>query len=148
MPFVYQNVSLVPMASSERPVNISSLVLSGQDFVRIGTAVSILLLVWRTWRFVISPWLYPQYPRLFPYWIPCKLFTYLGTLGRHWKQRRFTSERVLITPSHRCVIPTWKVLNLFFTTQALCQVAVDTDMHPGHAISFFKDSNKLLARAK
>lgn len=31
------------------------------------------LLVWRQWKFFISPSLYPDRPKTYPYWIPCKL---------------------------------------------------------------------------
>ncbi|KAL8783070.1 MAG: hypothetical protein Q9213_004882 [Squamulea squamosa] len=35
----------------------------------VATALSTLV-IWRLWRFTISPWLHPQDPRELPYWIP------------------------------------------------------------------------------
>ena len=32
----------------------------------------VLLLSWRVWKFSIVPALYPNDPKEFPYWVPCK----------------------------------------------------------------------------
>lgn len=33
-----------------------------------------LLLLWRLWRFSLSPHLWPQAPKELPYWVPCKTY--------------------------------------------------------------------------
>jgi hypothetical protein len=40
--------------------------------VRVGEFLLLTYLTWRFWRFTLSPMLYPNDPREFPYWIPCK----------------------------------------------------------------------------
>ncbi|TVY90633.1 Beta-amyrin 11-oxidase [Lachnellula willkommii] len=35
------------------------------------TCVLLALITWRFWRFTISPFLHPERPKEFPYWIPC-----------------------------------------------------------------------------
>lgn len=32
----------------------------------------LLLLFWRLWKFSVFPFLYPNDPKEFPYWTPCK----------------------------------------------------------------------------
>ncbi|PQE22380.1 cytochrome P450 protein [Rutstroemia sp. NJR-2017a WRK4] len=48
--------------------------LQGTDAFILSTFACILflLLLWRIYRFTITPWLYPQNPRELPYWIPCE----------------------------------------------------------------------------
>lgn len=33
----------------------------------------VMLLVWRLWKFSVVPALYPNDPKEFPYWMPCKI---------------------------------------------------------------------------
>jgi hypothetical protein len=38
--------------------------------VLIGLVLVVLLLLWRIWTFTVLPALYPQEPKMIPYWIP------------------------------------------------------------------------------
>jgi hypothetical protein len=40
--------------------------------ISITAAAVLALLLWRLWRFTITPALYPDDPKELPYWIPCK----------------------------------------------------------------------------
>ncbi|KAI1345675.1 putative cytochrome p450 [Xylaria sp. FL0043] len=43
----------------------------GFVWTRLLTWLLVVLVLWRTWRFSILPFLYPGQPKEFPYWIPC-----------------------------------------------------------------------------
>lgn len=34
--------------------------------------LSLALFTWRFWKFILRPFLHPEYPKEYPYWIPCK----------------------------------------------------------------------------
>ncbi|KAJ4291703.1 hypothetical protein N0V90_009598 [Kalmusia sp. IMI 367209] len=46
-------------------VNIGYLTL-----VRTAACLLLALIIWRVWRFTVSPYLHPERPKEFPYWIP------------------------------------------------------------------------------
>jgi hypothetical protein len=46
-----------------------------EEFLIVGKVASCLILaliLWRLWRFTVSPFLHPERPKEFPYWVPCK----------------------------------------------------------------------------
>lgn len=57
----------------ERELSHSALLKGALDHssISIPALLSIgFLLLWRLWRFTITPWLYPNDPKELPYWIP------------------------------------------------------------------------------
>ena len=44
------------------------------SLVKVVVALGGLLLLWRIWRFTITPTFRPSEPKELPYWIPCKFW--------------------------------------------------------------------------
>jgi heme A synthase len=64
------NFITTPFLFQSRPLGARQ-----EEFLIVGEVVSCLILaliLWRLWRFTVSPFLHPEWPKEFPYWVPCK----------------------------------------------------------------------------
>ncbi|QLI73895.1 uncharacterized protein G6M90_00g105150 [Metarhizium brunneum] len=69
-----------PYLGDESPSDSAGLLHAAHHAVRLPNVVSTAILpaafvlstlvLWRLWRFTVLPWLYPDLPKEFPYWIP------------------------------------------------------------------------------
>lgn len=54
-------------------------------YFRVAVACFAVLLLWRLWRFTVEPLIYPNEPKTYPYWIPCKSsYSFLSLLIQYF----------------------------------------------------------------
>lgn len=57
----------------EPPTSHNEIKIPSHGMPLVVVAIILAWLLWRLWTFTISPRLYPHRPRVYPYWLPCKL---------------------------------------------------------------------------